>query len=595
MRKRMRSRNTSVSSSRQEYSTHDTRLRLAAIFVLGLTVLVSGRLFFLMVLQHEFYTALAAGSHTLYAQLFPERGSIFVQDSRTAEKFPVALNKDVFTVFVDTRDITSEKDAEDVAATLADTFSYDDEQQLALFYKIHDIDDPYEPIEKEVDEALVEQLKEKELPGVGFVRQSSRFYPEGALAAQTVGFVGKDSEGNNIGRYGIEGYWNTELAGSGGFLEASKSLGGGFIPLAEKSFQPAIDGADIFLTIDRTLQYTACERMREAMKEYKATSASLVIMDPHTGAVRALCSLPDFDPNTYNLVDDVMVYNNTTIFTPYEPGSIFKPLTMAAALNEEHVTPDTYFFDSGSREAGCTKAIKNADGKIYEDQTMTGVLENSINTGMVYVVEQIGKHPFVDYLRKFGLGVKSGIRMSSETTGTIDTLTQNKRDSIDCYAATASFGQGITVTPLQMTSAFSAIANKGNMMKPYIVEEVRFSDGRVERTYPEVSSKIVSSHAASLLSAMLVRVVDSGQAGAAGVPGYYVAGKTGTAQIAGLGGYTDETNHSFIGFAPVDDPAFVMLVKFEKPQRRFSASTAAPVFGDIAAFILDYYQIPPAR
>lgn len=595
MIRKVRSRNSAVSSHKQEGGRQDTRLRIAAVFVLFLAAIVVFRLFFLMVMQHEFYTALAAGSHTLYAQLFPERGTVYVQDSRTGEEFPVALNKDVFTVFVDTRELASDEEAEDVAEALAAAFAYDDEQKLALFYRINGKDDPYEPIEKQVEETLVDELKAKDLPGVGFVRQSARFYPEGNLAAQTIGFVGKDEAGNDVGRYGIEGYWNEELAGSGGFLEASKSLAGGVIPLAGKSFQPAKDGADILLTIDRTLQYTACERLRARMEAYGAESASLLIMDPQTGAIRAMCSLPDFDPNIYNQVEDITVYNNSTIFTPYEPGSIFKPLTMAAALNEEHITPDTYFFDTGSREARCTKPIRNADGKKYEGQTMTGVLENSINTGMVYVVEEIGKLPFISYLEKFGMGLKSGIKLSSEISGTIDTLYQRKGDTVDCYTATASFGQGITATPLQMVTAFGSIANEGKIMKPYIVEEVRHEDGSVDRAVPEVRTEMISARAASLLSAMLVRVIDSGQASLAKVPGYYVAGKTGTGQIAGRGGYTEDTNHSFIGFGPVDDPAFIMLVKFGKPEARFSSTTAAPTFADIASAILDYYQIAPAR
>ncbi len=591
----MRSRNSAVSLQANDTDLQDTRLHIAAVFVLGLVVVIAARLFFLMILQHSFYTALAAGSHTLYAQLFPERGSIYVQDSRTGEEFPIALNQDVFTVFIDTRDITNEDEAEDVAEELAAVFEYDDEQKLDLFYRINGTDDPYEPVEKHVEETVVDSLKQKNLPGVGFVRQSIRYYPEGNLAAQTIGFVGKNEDGNDVGRYGVEGYWNEELAGSGGFLEASKGLAGGLIPLAGKSFKLAEDGSDILLTLDRTLQYKACERLREGMEEYKAKSASLVILDPHTGAIRAMCSLPDFDPNVYNEVEDINVYNNTTIFTPYEPGSIFKPLTMAAALSEEALTPDTYFFDSGSREAHCTKPIRNADGKVYKDQTMTGVLENSINTGMVFVVEELGKISFIQYLEKFGLGIKTGIRLGSETSGTIDRLYKNKDERVDCYTATASFGQGVTVTPLQMVSAFSSIANDGKMMKPFIIEEIREEDGKVIKTVPEVSEEIITSRAASLLSAMLVRVVDSGHAGHAAVSGYYVAGKTGTAQIAGRGGYTEDTNHSFIGFAPVDDPAFVMIVKFEKPERRFSASTAAPVFGDVAEFMLDYYQIAPAR
>ncbi|PIR03232.1 MAG: stage V sporulation protein D, partial [Candidatus Magasanikbacteria bacterium CG11_big_fil_rev_8_21_14_0_20_43_7] len=348
-------------------------------------------------------------------------------------------------------------------------------------------------------------------------------------------------------------------------------------------------------TIDRTLQYKACERLRQGFYEYGATSASLLILDPKTGAIRAMCSLPDFDPNTYNVVEDTRVYNNTTIFTPYEPGSIFKPLTMIAAMNEEKLTPDTYFYDTGSVDAHCTKPIQNALNKVYKDQTMTGVLENSINTGMVHVVNLLGKHAFLAYLEAYGFGLKTGIPLDSEVTGTIETLREKKTDQVDCYTSTASFGQGITVTPLQMLTAFGAIANEGRIMKPYIVEEIRAADGKIIRTVPEVTKQVVSAQSATLLSAMLVRVIGTGQAKIAAVPGYYVAGKTGTAQIAGPGGYTSDTNHSFVGFAPVDNPAFVMIVKYEKPQRRFADSTAAPVFRDIATFILDYYQIAPER
>jgi len=548
-----------------------------------------------MVLQHAFYTALAAGSHTLYEQLFPDRGSVYIQDSRTGEEFPLAINKDVFTIFVDTRQLETEEDSNNVVDALASAFSYDDEKKMDILDRINGKDDPYEPVEQDVEESIVDSLKEKKLPGLGFVRHPIRYYPEGTLAAQTIGFVGKTDDGSDIGRYGIEGYWQEELAGSGGFLEASKSLGGGVIAFASKSFKPAQDGADILLTLDRTLQYKACERMRVAMEDYGATSGALLILEPKTGAIRAMCSLPDFDPNTYNKVEDARAYNNTTIFTPYEPGSIFKPITMAAALNEEKVQPDTYFYDSGSVDANCTKPIKNAESKAYKDQTMTGVLENSINTGMVHVVQQLGKHPFISYLESFGFGVKIGIQLDSETTGTINTLYVNKKDDVDCYTATASFGQGITATPLQMASAFAAIANGGTMMRPYIVQEVRYADGTIDRTVPEVLRNIVSNHAASLLSAMLVRVIDSGQAHAAAIPGYYIAGKTGTAQIAGPGGYGIDTNHSFVGFGPVDDPKFVMIVKFEKPKRAYADSTTIPVFADVGAFLVDYYHIPPSR
>jgi len=549
-----------------------------------------------MIFQHSFYVALAQGTQEIYAKLVPERGNVYVQDSRSGEEYKLAINADYFVVFADTRDISSEEQAEDIAEKLSSVFKYDDEQKFQLFLKLKKVDDPYEPIEQKVAHDVVDQIRAMELEGIGFIRKSFRYYPEGVLAAHVIGFLGKDDTGEReIGRYGIEGYWNRDLSGSGGFLEGVRSASGSWISLAGKSLKPAKDGADLLLTIDRTVQFKACEYLRAGMEEYGATSASLIIMDPYSGAVRAMCSLPDFDPNTYNEVETIEVYNNTAIFTPYEPGSIFKPIAMAGAINESLLTPQSIFYDSGSKAGVCQKPIRNADGKVYEEQTMSEVLENSVNTGMVYVAEQLGKAKFREYIENFGFGVKEGVELDTERTGVIDTLSINNDNSLDCYGATASFGQGITATPMQMATSFSAIANGGVLQKPYIVEEIRYSDGKIERTKPIEIRRVVSQRTSKLVGGMLVNVVDNGHAGRAGVDGYYVAGKTGTAQIPGKGGYTDETNHSFIGFAPADNPRFVMIVKYEKPRRRFSASTAANTFGDIAKFLLQYYQVPPSR
>lgn len=576
-------------------SVQDPRLRIAAVLLLIGTIGMILRLFSLMVLQHGFYAALAAGSHSLYEQLFPKRGEIALQDSRTGDAYPVALNKDVFIVYADTRSIVDDKIAEDVAEALASVFQYDDEKKLDVYHRVNKRTDPYEPIEKGVEETVVDDLKKRALPGIGFVRQSERFYPEKSLAAQVIGFVGKQEDGRDIGRYGIEGYWQKELAGEGGFLEAERSVRGSLIPAAGKSFEPAKDGANILLTIDRTIQFQACERLRKGIEEYGASSASLIIMEPKTGAIRAMCSLPDFDLNKYREALDGSVYNNSTIFIPYEPGSIFKPMIAAAALNEEVVVPETPFFDMGSADAGCQKSIHNAADKIYRDQTVTGILQNSINTGMIFLAQKLGKEKMVSYVERFGFGVKEGIHLDSEVTGSIDSLYLNKKDKIDCYAATASFGQGITVTPLQMTAAFGAIANGGVMMRPYVVQEIAYPEGRKEQTSPEKVREVLQRKAASMTAAILVKVIDSGQAKSARVLGYYMAGKTGTAQIPGPGGYTEETNHSFVGFGPVDDPKFVVFIKYEKPDRRFADSTAAPTFADIASFLVQYYHIPPSR
>lgn len=578
---------------RQDYK--DSRIKIMAIAFTLLAIFVIARLFGLMVLQHSFYTALAAGAQDVYSQLFPKRGSILIQDSRTLQEYPLAMNRDFFLVFADTREIKTDDEAEHIAGELATVFNYNDEQKLSLYLNLNKRTDPYEPIEKKVSEEVVSLIKEKNLLGIGFVRRPERVYPEGSLAAQLLGFVGKNEEGGSVGRYGIEGYWQEELAGEGGFITGARGAAGGLIPLAGGVFSGAVDGSNILLTIDRALQFKACDILQKKADEYEATSASLVILEPSTGAIRVMCGFPDFDPNIYNEVESVDVYNNKNIFTPYEPGSIFKPITMAAAINEDLVTPETPFVDSGSVEAGCSKVIKNANEKAYGRTNMIGVLENSINTGMVFVVQKLGKDKFKSYVERFGFGIKEGIELDTEVSGTINSLSKNKGDKIDCYAATGAFGQGLTATPLQMASAFGVIANGGLLMKPFIVQEIRHSNGKVERTKPTEVGRVIEARAASLVSGMMVNVVDSGQAAAAAVPGYYVAGKTGTAQISGVGGYSEDTNHSFVGFAPVDDPKFVMIVKFEKPQRKFSVSTAAPTFGEIAKFVLEYYQVVPIR
>lgn len=577
-----------------EQTTSDRRFQMLFVLFACIGIAIVVRLFYLMVFEHSFYTALAQGTQEMSAKLVPDRGQIYMQDSRTGERYPLAINRDYFVVYADTRQITTDESASAVTDALSEIFSYPDEKKQAVLQKMNKRTDPYEPIEQKVDETTMERIKALNLPGVGFARRSYRFYPEGISGAHVTGFVGKNDAEGDAGRYGIEGYWNTELAGKGGFVEGLRSAVGGWIASAGRSFDPAVDGADLHLTIDRTLQFVACEKLRAGALEYGASSASLLIMDPRTGAIRAMCSWPEFDPNNYKEVESIDVYNNSTIFTPYEPGSIFKPITMAAAINEGLVNPSTAFFDSGHRDGVCQKPIQNAGNKSHGNQTMTGVLEYSINTGMVYVAELLGKSRFKKYIEHFGFGVKEGIELDTENTGTIASLSESKKD-FDCYTATASFGQGLTATPLQMVTAFGAIANGGKVMKPYIVDEIHHADGVVEKTKPQALRTVLSPRVSSLVSGMLVSVVDSQYGGRARVKGYHVAGKSGTAQISGVGGYTTDFNHSFVGFAPVEDPKYVMLVKYEKPNHLYAESTAAPVFGQMSKFILEYYHVPPNR
>lgn len=360
-----------------------------------------------------------------------------------------------------------------------------------------------------------------------------------------------------------------------------------------------MDGSDLVLSIEGAVQFYVCEKLNEVARKHGADGGSVVVVNPETGAIMSMCSYPNYNPNKYSEVEDIDVYNNPAVFDTYEPGSVFKTMTMAAALNEEAVSPYTTYEDKGKiMIEGWDKAIKNSDFSTHGPHgvvDMNYVLEYSLNTGSIFAMKKTGPQVFADYVKKFGFGEQTGIELEGEGTGHISNIEKGYVAPI--YAATASYGQGITATPLQVTMAYAALANDGILMKPYIVKEVRHSDGSVDKTNPVQVRRVVSEEVSNLISGMLVNVVQGGHAKEAGVKGYYVGGKTGTAQVASeKGGYGSKTIHTFVGYAPIEDSKFVMLVKLDDPKDvQYSASSAAPLFGDLAEFMLNYYQVPKTR
>ena len=330
------------------------------------------------------------------------------------------------------------------------------------------------------------------------------------------------------------------------------------------------------------------------MAKYGADGGSVIIMEPKTGAILAMCSNPDYDGNEYQKVKDIKVFTNPAVFSQYEPGSIFKVLTMAMALDQEKITPQTTYDDTGQVKIA-DRTMENSDHKANGAQTMTQVLEKSLNTGAIFVMRKIGPDLFADYVKEFGFGEKTGLELTGESKGDIKNLMTKPVHEL--YAATASFGQGLSVTPIQMVSVFSAIANNGILMKPYLVKEIIKPDGAKIETSPKVIRRVISEKAATILGGMMVNVVENGHGKKAAVKGYYVGGKTGTAQVAKKGGYEDNINiGSFGGFAPIDDPKFVMLVRIDRPRNvEWAESSAAPLFGQLAEYMLNYWQIPKER
>ncbi len=559
----------------------------AVIFLFG--ALITVRLADIQVFQHTFYEALAADQHNLYEQLSPTRGEIYVRDHADPDNlFPLAANKSLFLVYAEPMRI---EDPEATFEKLDEVLQFEDDEKDEIQSRLKRENDLYEPIKREVEQDQVDQLKALDLTGINFQEEYYRYYPENNIGAHLLGFLGFSGD-QKVGQYGLEGYWNEELQGTAGYLQAEKDAQGRWITFGTRLLEEAKDGDDLVLTIDRTIQYEACKRLDEAVQRHGADGGSVTIMDPHTGAILAICGAPDFDPNNYGDVEDPETFINPATFYIYEPGSVFKPIVMAAALDTGAVTPTTTFDDPGQETiAGYT--IKNFDGKSHGVNTMTQVLEKSLNTGMIFVERQMDPQTMEDYIKKFHFGEKYGIQLNSEAQGDISSLAKHQ----DIYMATASFGQGISVTPLQMVAAYSAIANGGTLMKPYVIDEVLKGDEVQVQTQPQEIRQVISEQTAATLGAMLVNVVRNGHGTKAGVPGYFVAGKTGTAQVPREDGPGYDPNHTigtFCGFAPADNPVFTMCVKIDKPRDvQFAESTAAPLFGELAEFMLNYFNIPP--
>ncbi|MFH1789678.1 MAG: penicillin-binding protein 2 [bacterium] len=573
---------------REKKSKQQVRISWIAVFLCIICMAIVYRLFVLQILTFDYYTALASNTHEIYKQLFPKRGNIYIQDSRSDfnNEYPVAVQRPYYLVYAVPLEIDS-SEAASTTALLAGILNYDKEQADLLLDRLLKNNDPYEVVEKKVFDDVVEKINKLGLKGIYYISKDHRYYPENCLVSSLVGFVGSDTNGNLAGRYGIESAWEKELAGTSGFLIGTKGAQGSIISAASKTLQKSEDGPDLLLTIDRSIQYQACETLRNGFVEYKAKSASLIILDSQTGAILAMCSLPDYDPNNYSQEKNASVFNNNTV-EAYEPGSVFKPITMAIGLDLNLVNPDTLFTDPGVRIISGYK-VHNAMEKKYGTVTMTQVLENSINTGVIWVQEKIGESRFKNYIERFGFGKKTGIKISGESAGNISSLSKNA----PIYGANASFGQGFTVTPLQLATAYTALANNGKLMKPYVIEEIRYKNGKTEKIRPQVVETVISERTQKLITGMMISVVEKGNGYVAvKMDDYYIAGKTGTAQIASLqGGYSEESNHTFVGFFPAKQPRFVMVVKYEAPARQWAESTAAPTFKKVADFTLKYYGI----
>jgi cell division protein FtsI/penicillin-binding protein 2 len=414
-----------------------------------------------------------------------------------------------------------------------------------------------------------------------------RFYPQGSLASQVIGFV--NAERKPV--LGVERYYNSFLPSNGVGLPRGGRQSKDVLPEQALQFVSQGQGKGLVLTLDRTIQWILEEELSEGIRFYGAESGSIIVMEPKTGAILGMANWPSFDANRYEL-EDPSTFNNPAVSHQYEPGSIFKVISMAAAVDAGAVHPLTVFTDTGTIVVG-HRTIQNSNRMAAGRLTAADALAQSNNVVTVQVAQELGEKKFYEYLALFGFGADTNIDISGEIPGMMKR--PGHRDWSLSDLATNSFGQGVAVTPLQMLSAVSAIVNGGYLMRPYVVA-ARVHGDDVLVTRPTTVHRVLKPETTEMMIEVMVHAVETGNL-AARVPGYAVGGKSGTAEIVTAGGYSaDETIHSYVGFAPADDPQFVILVKLDKPDSsisRWAAHSAAPIFKRVAYRLLDHMNIPP--
>ncbi len=540
-------------------------------FVLGLMVIMAvvlcWRLFNIQVLSSGEWSAQAYGQQRYFAQDEGERGTIYLQNT-SERKVPIAVNRRITHVYISPREIKSEEKKE-IALALSNALEVDEEEVMIRMER----DTSYEVIKRDISEEEIKEIKK--LPKVYLESEVKRHYPESDFASHIIGFIG----GEGLGQYGVEQYYENILRGRGGIREGSRNSWGLFITRDSTE-----RGDDVFLTVDYNIQHFIEKSLLEAHDDFNITGGSILVGDPNDGKILGMANFPSFDPNNFSETSDYKIFKNSSIQETFEPGSIFKPITMAAALEERAIDPDETYNDTGEERVH-GRVIRNYGQRAYGEVTMREIMEKSINTGIVHVKDRIGNDVFEEYIKKFGFFDFTEIDLHGEV------IAENRsfKEGYDINYATASFGQGIEITPIQFFRAFSAIANGGVMVNPYIVQGMKGSEGE----------RVISPSTSSQMTSILVGTIEDGFGGSAKVPGYHVAGKTGTSQISwsDLGinqrGYSDQTIQAFAGYVPAYDPQFLIIIKLDQPQARTAEVSAAPIFRKVADYTLQYKQIPP--
>ncbi|MBI4039576.1 penicillin-binding protein 2 [Candidatus Daviesbacteria bacterium] len=565
-----------------------------AIVVVGF--LIIARLFFWQVLSQDKLQARAEQQHWFIREIGASRGEIF---DRNGAK--LVGNDLAFLVYANLPALVESQKAE-IARVLAPVVYQGNEAtasavdlpasknfQEEILAKLNQSNLIWVPLARKISQQSKKTIESYNFDGINFEQDNQRFYPEASMAAQLLGFVGSDQDGRDRGYFGLEGFYHQDLKGKPGEVQQERDARGRPILIGGYKIGQAEDGRNLQLYLDRTIQYFAEKHLAAGVLRYGAKSGSVVVVDPQTGGILAMASYPAYDPLNFTKYPAVL-YKNPLVADTYEPGSTFKVFIMSAALQESLVKPDTICpICHGPKKIG-EYAVRTWDNKYRANSTMADVIIHSDNVGMTHVADLLGLDRLYKYIENFGFGQLTGIDLQDEAAAQL----RPKSDWYPIDVATASFGQGVAVTAIQMVSAVSTLANGGKLMEPHVVEKIIGRDKTIE-IKPKIIRQILRPETTKQVTEIMVQAVEKGEAKWTRLSGFRIAGKTGTAQIPIAGHYDPKkTIASFVGFAPADQARFVMLVRYDEPTSSpYGAETAAPTFFAIARDILGYLNIAP--
>ncbi len=579
----------------EKKSEHNNKNRFWFIYFLIFTVafVLIGQLYFLQIKRGEYYRDRAEGQYKITSSPF-DRNSIYFTE-KDGNMLSAATLKSGFILAINPAKITA---PENVYTKLNALIPIDKQDFLN---KAQKKTDPYEEVARRMPEELAQKIRDLKIPGVNTYREHWRFYPRERSASQMLGFVGYNDDGVTLsGRYGLERYYDDVLNKNSGkpgrnfFAEVFSSA----VNVVDPSSK--IKG-DIVLTIEPTVQSMLEKKLSETREKFNSGVTGGIIINPKTGEIYAMAVTPDFNPNDVSREKNVSVFNNPLVESVYEMGSIVKPLAIAAGLDMGAITPQTTYNDETGFVTINGRKISNYDGKGRgQNIPMQKILNDSLNTGMVFVMRKMGEESFSKYMLSYGLGEETGIDLPGEVQGLVNSLYFPRKNSREVEYATASFGQGIAVTPIEITKALSTLGNGGILINPHILKKTVYATGVEKANVQEDGKRILKPETSEKITRMLVEVVDKALlGGTVKQKNYSIAAKTGTAQISkgeGGGYYEDRYLHSFFGYFPAYDPKFLIFLYTYYPQgEKYASHTLTAPFIDLAKFLLTYYEIPPDR